>query len=64
MTAALSGEQLMAGVAVRPLRQADAPAMHALLAASRTLSASAKRDDPDKKKIAGWEETLTKHASR
>jgi hypothetical protein len=26
--------------------------------------ASAKRDDSDKKKIAGWEETLTKHAAR
>ena len=35
MTVALAEERLIAGVTVRPLTRADAPAMHALLVASR-----------------------------
>jgi ribosomal-protein-serine acetyltransferase len=66
VTVALSGEQLMAGVAVRPLRQADAPAMHALLAANRPhldrwlrWSSSLRSPDDVTRFIAGFEARLT-----
>jgi ribosomal-protein-serine acetyltransferase len=65
MTAALTEEQLTAGVAVRPLRQADAPAMHALLARNRAhfdrwlrWSSSLQTPDDVGAFIAGFEARL------